>query len=105
LSKRDDIIAQLDQIFGDAEAQLDLGDGWTGSANPYFDEGPSLTQDGDEFNASEYRATYNGAIDMILTVTAREPKLAQIFIKQRLSEEPLSGPEPTDILTKIDATT
>ncbi len=95
---RDDLLARLDEALnqglgvtlGTPGADpfrhglvLPLADGWTGTADFYFDR-PEVTDTPDAAARSEYRATARGWIEVDLTLTAPSARIAVIrFLTQR----------------------
>lgn len=113
---RDDIMAQLDTALNVSDGVtlgtpnsepvrnglcLQLGDGWTGIADFLF-EGPSAVDDADSEQQTDYRATYRGYVDMMLTVTTATPvaRMKTIRLRQRAHESPTPPSTlPTDVAT------
>lgn len=95
---RDEMLAELDvslnvgmgATIGAASADpvrngvvVALGDGWTGTADCYFDR-PDVFDSPDAATRSEYRATARGWTDVDLTITAPSARLAVIrFLDQQ----------------------
>jgi hypothetical protein len=119
---RDDIMARLDAALNVGEAAslgllaqnpdpmrnglaLALGDGWPGIAD-YFFEGPTVTDDADSEQTTDYRATYRGHVDMMLTMTteAAISRLMAITLRQTVPVG-LFAQSPADVTTVSSSST
>lgn len=109
---RDDLIARIEPAInasnqltlGDATADivrigvtLPLADGWTGVGEFLFD-GPELLQTPDSNQQSEFRATFRGYVDVMLTQTAVTPLIASIILKQKAHTAPVA---PSTLFTDV----
>lgn len=117
---RDDIMARLDDalhsgftalgdfsqdpVSNDVFLNFREEDGWFGAVNFRFDS-PDLIETPDNVQQTEYRATYKGFAFFELSVDAPSPRLAQINLQLKISQQ---LPPPTDltpdltIITVID---
>jgi hypothetical protein len=89
---RDELLAELDEALNAPMSAsigakntdpvrhgvvVQLGDGWTGTADCFFDR-PEVSDTPDAAARSEYRATLRGWADVDLTITAPSARLAVI---------------------------
>jgi hypothetical protein len=113
---RDDIMARLDKALNASETRtlgpsfpaaptrngivLALADGWVGMADFLF-EGPNLSDNPESQQQTDYRATYRGYVDVMLTYTTETPvaRMAVIELLQRAHEAPRAGLLATDVAT------
>jgi len=95
---RDDLLARLEPALNASKARsmpslalvnadpvehglaLLLADGWSGFVSYWFDE-PSITDNPDAVQRSEYRATYRGWAAMQLTIDAASTHLARAQLR------------------------
>ncbi len=117
---RDDIMARLDYALNaGASASLGsdyntepvrnglslfLGDGWSGIAEFLF-EGPSLSDAPDSEQVTDFRATYRGYVDMMLTYTTVTPiaRLALIELRQKAHETVVAATNLSTAVAEVTA--
>jgi hypothetical protein len=116
---RDDIMARLDYALNAGATaslgadyntepirnglSLALADGWSGIAEFLF-EGPAVSDTTDSEQTTDFRATYRGHVDMMLTYTTPTAisRMAVIELRQR-AHEALGA--PTNLSTDVAAQT
>lgn len=67
------------------DTQIALADGWEGIADFWFDSAGDSDSPNQVFQ-NEYRATFTGAAELVLTVKATSPRLATFIFKERLRQ-------------------
>jgi hypothetical protein len=105
---RDDLIARLDIALNaglsiikptqdpvDNGVVLQVADGWPCTFADFLFENPDLDDTPDNVNTSEFRATYRGSVNVMLTVTKQSARQLVATFKARLTEQPLPD-DPND---------
>jgi len=104
----DDLLARLEpELFVDATADeldgggpvregllVDLADGWEGGVADAVFEAPQRIDSEDAVQRAEFRATYRGRADFVVTVKAQSARMAKLVFKNTVYDQTKTGAVP-----------